>query len=309
MDTSKTQVSSSLVKRVIYPPHPDSHKGQNGRILIIGSSPLFHGAGELSVAGALETVLSFATKTNDMVYFCSTKENLEYLKKRYPNFIGILREQIGEYLNNADVILIGPGLMREEDKNLPQSQAEPGFTLKMTKKVLSTDKKAVLDAGSLQVIKPEDLKGNTKTIITPHRIEMSRLFNLDPESLKTSHKMELKELKDVAQIVWEIAKSYQITILLKGPVDIIASSVGWYYAGGGNAGMTKGGTGDVLAGITAAIYTRNDDPLLVASAASFIAKASGEKLWEKNLWIFNSADLANNISKTLIDLLKSDETS
>ena len=72
---------------------------------------------------------------------------------------------------------------------------------------------------------------------------------------------------------------------------------------GGNAGMTKGGTGDVLAGLVAALATKND-PFLSTIAGSFINKKAGDSLYETVGPYFNATDLANQIPVTMKELLK-----
>lgn len=305
LDDRSVLVSSSFVKKALIFPDENSHKGQNGKILIIANSPLFHGAGRLSALALYETITLFASKTNDMVYFCSTKENINYLKQKQETFIGVLREEVDSYIKSADVILAGPGLMREEEKNRPDTKGEALQTLSLTKKVLESDKKLVLDAGSLQVINPDDLMGKTKVIITPHRMEMANLFGVKSVDLVLSHQSSFAEISRVAKIVQDISGRYNITILLKGPVDIIASKNSWFYVRGGNGGMTKGGTGDVLAGVAAAIYSRTDDPVLAASAASFILKETADDLWKESLWLYSATDLVNSIVQTTKKILSS----
>ncbi len=296
-------VTAGIVKEVISSPDQDSHKGQNGRILIVAGSPLFHGAGILSSQAIFETITSFASITNDMVYFCSTDENIKYLKARQNNFIGVKRNLLDEYIKEVDVVLSGPGLMREVDAKDEETYEEPGFALYATKKILQSGKKQVLDAGSIQVISKDDLKNKKNIIITPHRREMSKLFSLNLDSLITAHDFLDNQIEKVGNIVFDIAKDFDITILMKGPIDIIAGPKSWFYVKGGNAGMTKGGTGDVLAGVTAALFTRCDDPLLTAAAASYINKKAGERLEKQNLWFFNSSDLAKEIPKVLKEIL------
>ena len=85
-------------------------------------------------------------------------------------------------------------------------------------------------------------------------------------------------------------------ILLKGPIDKI------YYQGqelevsGGNAGMTKGGTGDVLAGLVAALYCQNNI-LTSAVVASYVNKKAGESLSWRVGPFFNASDLVNEVPK------------
>lgn len=298
-------VTKEMLGQAVPEPKPDSHKNQNGRILIVGGSPLFHGAGRMTAQAASEITLAFASRTNDMVYFCSNKENIDYLKCKQEAFIGITREQFDFYLTACDVVVIGPGLMREPQEKMPETIKEPSVTDELTKKVLISGKKAVLDAGSLQVISAEDLRGKNKVIITPHRTEMGKLFGIKPELLLTSHKSPFTEIRKVAVVIKKVADEYGITILLKGPVDIITSKEGWFFSPGGNAGMTKGGTGDVLAGVVGAIYSRIDNPLLSASAGSYLVKRAGEDLWQNKLWFFNAEDLAKQVNDTLIRILVS----
>lgn len=300
------KVTSEILKRVFSPPDPDSHKGQNGKLLIISDSPLFHGAGILSYKAAMQVVSKFGSRVNDMIYVCSTKENLDYLKKRQETFIGIKREQLDNYLKVADVVLIGPGLMREPDDGNVETEKEPLFTKESTLKVLQSGKKAVLDSGSLQVINKNSLKGRKNLIITPHRKEMAKLFKVDEKHLVTSHNMSERELEKVASMVWKVAQEFQITILLKGPIDIIANESEWNYSPGGNAGMTKGGTGDVLAGVVAALYTKSDNSLQVGAAASFILKKAGESLWNKKKWVFDASDLVDELTYIYVNQLNNE---
>ncbi|MEK7165288.1 MAG: NAD(P)H-hydrate dehydratase, partial [Patescibacteria group bacterium] len=71
---------------------------------------------------------------------------------------------------------------------------------------------------------------------------------------------------------------------------------------GGNSGMTKGGTGDVLAGLIAALATKND-PFLATIAGSFINKKAGDALYKKVGPFFNASDLADEIPKVMKEVL------
>lgn len=295
--------SPNLIEEVIKPPLADSHKGQNGKILIVAGSSLFHGAGLLTAQALNEVLVYFASITNDMVYFCSTDENIKYLKAKTSNFIGVKREVLDKYIKEVDVILSGPGLMREIDEKNVHTHKEPDFTLIATEKILKSGKKLVLDAGSIQIINAQDLKEKENIIITPHRKEMAKLFSLNTEDFITKHDFTSEEIEKIGERVFKISKEYGITILLKGPVDIIAGKSKWYFVKGGSAGMTKGGTGDVLAGITAALFTRSENPFMVAAVASYINKKAGERLEKKNAWFFNSSDLVKEIPKVLKEIL------
>ncbi len=280
----------------LYIPAPTSHKGQNGKVLVIGGSHLFHS----SAFWALEA----ASKTVDMVYFSSTPMNNEIVKKlksKFVNGIIVPREKLEDYILEADCILIGPGLPRPDGMETGDDD-----TKILTEKLLQKyrHKKWVIDGGSLQVIEPEIIPETA--IITPNAKEFSKLFFAvipnsfrDPEMLKQVQHDTVKNL----------ANKYKITILLKGPVDIVCSpfdsaqgEIRCVRISGGNAGMTKGGTGDVLAGLVAALYAKND-AFLSATCASFINKKAGESLFERAGLYYNSSDLVAEIPKVMKELL------
>lgn len=264
----------SLLKN-LYIPAPGSHKGQNGKVLIIGGSILFH-------AGSLWP-LEIASKIVDMVFYSSVDENNQIAKGKFKNGIVIPRNKIEDYINETDSILIGCGLPREEG-------VEPGDddTKTLSNRLLKDfpGKKWVVDGGSLQVIDPSILPKTS--IITPHRKEFETLFGF-PATPENASKM---------------AQKFGIVILLKGQVDFICSSEKCIEIEGGNAGMTKGGTGDVLAGLVASLYAKND-AFTSASCASFINKKAGESLAQKVGLYFNATDLLNEIPKIMKELILS----
>ncbi|MBI2621460.1 MAG: NAD(P)H-hydrate dehydratase [Candidatus Levybacteria bacterium] len=268
----------------LYIPPPDSHKGQNGKVMVIGGSHLFHS----SAFWALE----IASKIIDMVYFSSTPMNNEIVKKlktKFVNGIIVPRDKVEDYIEEADCILIGPGLPRPEGEEI----GDDGTKI-LTEKLLSKfpHKKWVIDGGSLQVVEPELIPNNS--IVTPHKKEFELLkLKIKNEKLK----MTIKNLKLEEQAKL-FAKEFGVIVLLKGPVDIVCSTDRCVLVEGGNAGMTKGGTGDVLAGLTAALYAKND-AFLSAICASFINKKAGESLAERVGLYFNASDLVAEIPKVM----------
>ena len=88
----------------LYIPPPSSHKGQNGKLMIVGGSELFHGASLWA--------LKIASRIVDMVFYSSVPENNEIVQKAKQEFrdgIVIRRNQIESYIEEADCVLIGPG--------------------------------------------------------------------------------------------------------------------------------------------------------------------------------------------------------
>ena len=258
----------------LYKPPVDSTKGENGKVVIIGGSKLFHGAPLLA--------LTTASRIVDMVFFGSPEPNVgaiaEKLRSKLLSFVWIPWKGIDEYIEKADAVLIGPGMMRyKSEKRIVKSEeldGEGAKTKNITERLLKKfpDKKWVIDAGSLQTIDTKWIPENA--ILTPNKKEYKMLFrDLDPR---------------------EAANKYKCTIVLKEPVTHVYSPEGECEIGGGNAGLTKGGTGDVQAGLTVALLAKND-PFLAAASASYIIKKTADKLFEKVGVYYNADDLAASV--------------
>jgi hydroxyethylthiazole kinase-like uncharacterized protein yjeF len=277
-------IDSSFLKKFKLPAK-NSHKGDNGKLTIIGGSQLFHGASLF----ALKT----ASRIVDMVYFSSIKQNQEltsYLKKRLYSFINIPTDKESDYIAESDAILIGPGMVRGSKKFT--GTHETGIQTK--DKVLSLiknfpNKKWVIDAGALQVIKPEHLFDLPNCIITPHEKEFYSLFG---------HNLTNLNLQEKSNLIAQTAKDFTLTIILKGRIDIIASPEKIILNKTGNPGMTKGGTGDVLAGLVSALFCTHDS-FTSASIGTYINGLAGDKLWKKRGPFFNADDLVNQVPTTL----------
>jgi NAD(P)H-hydrate epimerase len=285
----KTFSTEDLKK--LYKPPKDSHKGDNGKLLIIGGSHLFHGASLWA--------LKVASRIVDMVFYSSVPENFELTKKLKTNiydFIAVPRDQIDNYIGEADTVLLGPGLPRDDGKLRGEES-----TRELTKRVLAkhTGKtRWIIDAGSLTEMEPrwlKDLGGNV--IVTPHQKEFELLFRnviLRPKAEES----QIRSFAFAQDDIQKIAKEYNCIILLKGSTDVICSPTECIEVSGGNAGMTKGGTGDVLAGLVAALACKNN-LFLAAASASFINKKAGESLYKKVGPYFNASDLVDEIPRVM----------
>jgi hydroxyethylthiazole kinase-like uncharacterized protein yjeF len=261
----------SLLKK-LYIPSSSSHKGMNGKLMIIGGSHLFH--------AAFLWALKIASRIVDMVFYSSVEENneiVQHLKESFQDGIVVPRSDIEKYIEEADCVLIGPGLPRKEG-----ALASDDDTQELTKRLLTKypQKKWVIDGGSLQVIHPSILpKGS---VVTPHTREFVKLFGVQANE----------------QTVKEMAEKYDIIIVAKSEKDIVCSKQQCIVIEGGNAGMTKGGTGDVLAGLIAALGC-NNDLWLAAVAGSYFNKKAAESLYERVGLYFNASDLADEIPKVM----------
>lgn len=244
-------------------PKPGSHKGQNGVILIIGGSGAYHGAPILAALAAVRFC--------DLVYFSSTEENnliLRRMRLATPNVIAVPRAKMKWALSLADCVLIGNGMDMDT------------ATKRLIASVLRTGKRCVLDAAALRVLPLSLLHKNA--ILTPHAREFEAAFGMKASEKNAS----------------AMAKKYGCTILLKGKEDILASPAKTMSIKGGNAGMTKGGTGDVLAGLLCALFSTNPSPLSAAYTASVLNKKTGGRLFRERKHYFSSEDLADGLAKT-----------
>jgi NAD(P)H-hydrate epimerase len=281
-------ITSQIVKK-LHLPKPDSRKRDNGRLLIIAGSDKYF--------GALVYCIKTASRLVDLVYLLTTPENqrlIEKLKIQTAEFMPInghattkrsaptrlaRREprRIYRLLNDVDAILIGPGM------------GISSATKQLTTWVLKSGKGAVLDADALNVL-DDNLKKllSPLHILTPHHREFRRLFKLKPNPQNAA----------------KMAKKYHCTIVLKGPVDVIASPNGKIALNKtGNAGMTKGGTGDVLAGLIAGLYATNN-AYVSAAAGTYVNGLAGDGLYKKVGAFYNAEDLTNQLPITLKHLLR-----
>lgn len=270
-------------------PKPASHKGQNGRLLIIGGSRLFHAASMWA--------LEVASRIVDLVHYASTPENNEIVqsvKKQFRDGIVISRSEIDAYIAEDDCVLIGPGMLRDQE------------TATLTHRLLSSypEKQWVIDAGALQMVALADIPANA--IVTPHHGEFAALW----ERFVRENPAFL-DARDDAERVNAFAKAHRCIVLLKGKTDIaccgsscdeqVCKPGECRVIEGGNAGMTKGGTGDVLAGLIAALACKND-PFLATIAGSFLNKRAGDELYKTVGPFFNASDLAAQIPKIMKEL-------
>ena len=215
-------------------------------------------AGSRQYYGAPVFSILGARRFCDLTYFFPGDNSPRVLQSVLP----IPEPIIVKELIEADCVLYGPGL---GNAKFPFSKIQKRYS------------KKVIDGDGFKKIKKSELKG---TILTPHEGEFRMLFGVP----------------STPQNVLNFARKYSCTILKKGPTDFISDGTRLIKNIKGNPGMTKGGTGDVLAGLTAALFTTNP-PLIAAAAAAYISGLAGDFLYKKQSYAYCATDLANTLPK------------
>ena len=273
------QILSSLTVQNFIPARkPTSRKGDNGIVLVIGGSYIYHGAPILSSLAALRC-------GTDLVYTCVPKINVTPTRAISPNLIviplvdqkltlGAVKKLVGALPRNLHSATIGMGLAIQEKNSL----------LHLVKSLLDRDVRLSLDASALI---PEVLPilAHKNVVVTPHAGEFKRLFG---DVLSDSNVERIK-------LVEENALKYGITVLLKGSTDIISDGKITYLCEKNTPAMTVGGTGDVLSGLVAGLLSVNRNSLESAAAASYICGLAGKEVQAKLGFHITSMDLIDSL--------------
>ena len=275
-------LSSSIVQNFISARKSTSRKGDNGIVLVVGGSYIYHGAPVLSSLAALRC-------GTDLVYTCVPKINVTPTRAISPNLIviplvdqkltlGAVKKLVGALPRNLHSATIGMGLAIQEKNSL----------LHLVKSLLDRDVRLSLDASALI---PEILPilAHKNVVVTPHAGEFKRLFGDVPSD------SNLERIK----LVEENALKHGITILLKGPTDIISDGKITYLCEKNTPAMTVGGTGDVLSGLVAGLLSNNRNCLESAAAASFICSLAGKEIQSKLGLHITSMDLIDELPNVM----------
>jgi ADP-dependent NAD(P)H-hydrate dehydratase len=279
--TSKI-LQATVVKNFIPPRKFASRKGDNGKVLVLGGSYFYHGAPILSSLAALRC-------GTDLVYTCVPKINVQATRAISPNLIvlplvdakltrGAVHKLLGVIPKELDSATIGMGLAIQDIEALKL----------LVTSLLNKDVRLSLDA-SVLVSDILPLIKNKKVVVTPHAGEFKRLFGELPSDSK----------KERILIVEKYAKENSLTILLKGPTDIISDGQKTYLNVKNTPAMTVGGTGDVLSGLVAGMLSKNRNPIEAAAAAVFINGKAGMLAQKKHGLHIVATDLLEFISDAI----------
>jgi NAD(P)H-hydrate epimerase len=239
--------------------HPEAHKGDFGKILLLCGSEGFTGAAALAAMGALRSGAGLvylgvprsiyaieAVKLNEAVVFPLPEEDGKLSAAALP--------QILRRLPQMDAVLIGPGLGQSEG------------TLAVTRAVLEEAAcPVVVDADGINVLAAhKDILRERRysTILTPHAGEFRRLGGQTGQG----------RLSDAVAF----AKDTGCILALKGHETVITDGEECYVNPTGNPGMAVGGSGDVLSGIIVSLLGQKLPPLQAAACGCWLHGAAGD---------------------------------
>ncbi len=258
----------------------ESHKGDFGRLLIIGGSETYVGAPAMAGLAALRTGL-------DLAFIASPEKTAYSISSISPNLITLKLK--GEYvstknldqlkisLEKTNAILLGPGLDLHKE------------TIEAISKLINVlnrlKKPTLIDADAIKIIGMEKIKIEFPVVLTPHSGEFEVLIG---SKISKNFNSRINEVKD-------LAKRINGTIILKGNIDIISDGKNIRLNRTGNPGMTVGGTGDVLSGIVGCLLAQGNDPFNSAVAGAFINGTAGDFAVEEKGFHIVPMDLIDQI--------------
>ena len=268
-----TEITPEFVWHNIPPRPRDSHKGSFGTVLAVAGSAYYRGAALLAAEGALRTGAGIVT-------LASVEPVLAAAVARLPECClcpcvagaegGISPESIPQLQRQkATVLLLGPGL-----GGTAQSTARAAETRTLVQKLLpGFASSAVLDADGLNaaadLLQTEKmLHPQGELILTPHPGEMARLTGRSAAEINA----------DREGTALRYAKAWNAVVVLKGAHTVIAGPDGRCAVNPtGNPGLSRGGSGDVLAGMTSALLACGLPAFEAAACAVYLHGAAADR--------------------------------
>ena len=271
--------------------NPNSHKGNNGRLLVVGGSKEYSGAPAIAGMAAIGAGA-------DLVYVASPENAADAIKSTSPDLIVKSLEgdklslnhldEILDLSENVDAVLIGPGSgIDDETSKL--------FNVLVTK----IKKPIVLDADSLKQVELSLIKNREDMILTPHIFEFKSFFKTDDDLRLDIDSYDFSEVDENITLFQKISRQIKGTVVVKGKYDLILSGSKFKINKSGNAGMTVGGTGDALAGISASLLSQGLSSFDSASLATFINGLAGDEAFDVKGNGFSATDLVSYIGSVI----------
>ena len=258
----------------------NGHKGNFGKIGVIGGSPGMAGAPVLTGISALRVGCGLVKlAVPEEIQQIAHAHYPELLTTKFTDNSEFDLDEINGLINFSDVLAVGPGLGSSDNVRM------------LIKELLSSFKlPVVLDADGLNAINNLQLLSKYKgdLILTPHPGEMARLVGKSIEEVNTNR-------IDIAR---NFACEYQVYLILKGAATVIALPDGDIYINPtGNEGMATAGSGDVLTGILAGLLGQGLNAKNASILAPYLHGLTADFIdQDKSTGSLVASDLVNNIS-------------
>ena len=270
-----------------------SHKGNNGRLLIVGGSADYSGAPAIAGMAAIGAGA-------DLVYVASPEKSAEAIKSTSPDLIVKSLEgdklslshldEILKISDNVDAVLMGPGAGIDDE------------TSKLFNVLASKIKKPiVMDADSLKQVELSLIKNREDIILTPHIFEFKSFFNVENDLKLDIDSYDFKKVDENITQFQQIARRIKGTVIVKGQYDLILQGTKFRINKSGNPGMTVGGTGDALAGIVTGLLSQGLNTFDCACLGVFINGLAGDRAYDEKGNGFSATDLVSYIGGVIKD--------
>lgn len=262
----KQRTTDAALAGSLLPVRPaDGNKGTFGRALLFCGSEQYRGAACLSAEGALSGGAG-------LVELASCEAVVSLVLSRAPSVIGTayVASGVGAFLplgltRKATAILVGCGSGRSERLALSLFELlkTPGCPVVLDADALNS--LALKRGTALEILK----SAARPVVLTPHPLEFSRLSGLPLDTISS----------DRVGVAADFAKTYGVTLVLKGAGTVIASPDGEVTVNAtGGSGLAKGGSGDVLAGLLVSLVAQGVEPYAASILAVYLHGAAGDAL-------------------------------
>ncbi|MEA3144418.1 MAG: ADP-dependent NAD(P)H-hydrate dehydratase / NAD(P)H-hydrate epimerase [Thermoplasmata archaeon] len=264
-----------------YPvPRPDSHKGDNGTLLVVAGGP-YTGAPYYAGMAAYRTGA-------DLVHACLPHDAARVVATYGPE---IMVHSVGpgdhltldgakkaaEWMARATAMVIGPGLgtkagTRKAVARLLEDAAARGLPV-------------VVDADGLDALTPDLLaRHGRRMVLTPHSREFQDLAGVSANERN----------------VRAYARKHSVTVAWKHQGALVTDGNRSRLCRRGHPTMTVGGTGDVLAGCIGALLAKGAPPFEAACAGTYLVGSAGEVAASLRSWGATATDVAEAIPAVLL---------
>jgi NAD(P)H-hydrate epimerase len=262
-------LTKEIIAGLIKPRVADSHKGTYGHSLLIAGNKGRMGAAVLSARACLRSGTGLLTVN-------VPQDERSILQSTIPEAMLLFREDKLPELDKFSAIGIGPALGTDD------------ISIKLLTDVLYQYKKNILlDADALTILSQRAELWNPLqegTILTPHVKEFDRLFGESETKTERINK------------ALDISKKYPWVIVLKDHETLIIENGDAWISNTGNAGLAKGGSGDILSGMITAFLAQGYAPFIAAKIGVFLhGLAADIAIKEQSLESLLASDVVEKI--------------